>query len=382
MICHNNESRHPGISFSWTKTAIMTKQALSLACSTLFIAVGFLAIPPATMAFSFSLDNNAPVSIDVQNPNRGMDNVLGPYMIKLRKRIQRFWFPNTIKQKRHASASFTLQDTGEVINLKISSPSGDEQFDQSILRAIEESQPYPEQPMRKLAIEVSFDNRFLTQETLDQNYQRYQLYKARRQQGNEAAQYQEQQFNRQSFADQQSWYGQNPSPVNQLGQSYPTGSYQQQHRQYQPSPLASTNASPYSYLPQPSNQASYNQQSYAPQNYIAPDPVHRRTISNQDNSLTQEPVYIPMGNETNNFYQDNSNNANATATDSASSTSFTEPLAISQFRQLDEQAMQAYRTWFLNWLKTPAEECFAFLNKPQALSLTTKAHKPQRRKAK
>jgi|GEM_PF-6560093 len=106
--------------------------------------------------------NKSSVTLDLQNPDRAIDSILEPYMIAMRKRLQRLWLPNEITQELKTRVYFEVGQNGSIGTATVVKTSGDRGFDDTVLMAIHESAPYPRVPLRIMKVEAVFDSKFLT----------------------------------------------------------------------------------------------------------------------------------------------------------------------------------------------------------------------------
>lgn len=122
-------------------------------------------------AKSFPSELGAPITVDVQNPDRSQASLLKPYMIGLRRRIQRYWFPILSDPERKTKISFHLMSNGIIDELRILKSSGDPEFDNMALAAIQSSSPYPSPPSASMVIHITFNSRFANPEEIAHNWQ-------------------------------------------------------------------------------------------------------------------------------------------------------------------------------------------------------------------
>lgn len=128
---------------------------------------------------SYALGRQVPLSLDVIDPDRSQDSVLKPYVVWLRKRIERRWIPNVLNPARTAKVYFMILHDGSIAKTEITASSNDQAFDFSVLKSIQDSTPLPQIPVEVLNIEATFDNRFMALEDLQMNLQRAQQRAAR-----------------------------------------------------------------------------------------------------------------------------------------------------------------------------------------------------------
>lgn len=128
---------------------------------------------------SYALGRQVPLSLDVIDPDRSQDTVLKPYVVWLRKRIERRWIPNVLNPSRTAKVYFMILQDGSIAKTEITASSNDQAFDFSVLKSIQDSTPLPQIPVEVLNIEATFDNRYMALEDLQMNIQRAQQRAAR-----------------------------------------------------------------------------------------------------------------------------------------------------------------------------------------------------------
>lgn len=146
------------------------------AATTLIAALYFLTAPTPSSAL---FESQVPLSLDVLNPDRSLDHLIEPYMIGMRRRIERRWFPREITRRRKARVSFSVMRDGSIVLIQIYETSGDTEFDESTLKAVEVSGPFPPSSMATLNILATFDNRYVDAQQLETNYRAYQLRQQR-----------------------------------------------------------------------------------------------------------------------------------------------------------------------------------------------------------
>lgn len=121
----------------------------------------------------------APLSLNLLNPDRSQDAALRPYMISIRQRIERRWFPQELNNTRKAKVFLQIHINGSVLQANVQESSGDTNFDNSALNAVHESNPFPPPPLtstRILNIEACFDNRYIDRVQLAENLRRFRLH--------------------------------------------------------------------------------------------------------------------------------------------------------------------------------------------------------------
>lgn len=121
----------------------------------------------------------APLSLNLLNPDRSQDAALRPYMVSLRQRIERQWLPQELNNTRKTKVFLQIHVNGSILQAHIQESSGDQNFDNSTLNAVHESNPFPPPPLtstRILSIEACFDNRYIDRVQLAENIRRYRLH--------------------------------------------------------------------------------------------------------------------------------------------------------------------------------------------------------------
>lgn len=71
----------------------------------------------------------------------------GPYMADLQRRIKRKWFPPRGQESKRARVRFKVQHDGQMSNLELDVPSGDEGADQASLAAVKDASPFRPLPV-------------------------------------------------------------------------------------------------------------------------------------------------------------------------------------------------------------------------------------------
>ncbi len=133
----------------------------------------------------------APLSLNILNPDRSLDEVFRPYIVAVRKRIERRWFPQELERERRVTVFFQIGSDGQIVQAQVQKSSGDIAFDHSALRAVAEANPLHPPPSSQthiFNIEASFDNRFIDRNQLRENFARYEQ---RRLQANQQLQQEE-----------------------------------------------------------------------------------------------------------------------------------------------------------------------------------------------
>lgn len=283
------------MSFDVFRTLLPRKVAVTLFL--LQFAVGLL----HPSAYSFS--RQVPLSLDVIDPDRSLDEVLKPYMIGLRKRIEKRWIPNVLSPKRTAKVYFMILQNGTIPKAEITQSSGDSAFDASAVKALEDSCPLPQIPAEVMNVEATFDNRYVSAEALQANIQRMQLRLAR---------------------------SSSPMPAPQFQQPVPQ--YQAPTPQYSEPPI--THRQPVIYQDKLTNRSDWS--SEAPNQYGSSPP----------NDVREEPP---------NQTENSSENGYCPPIDVQ--VQFDHPINSAQFRQLSAEQRKEYKSWLCNvWLKSPMSD--------------------------
>lgn len=243
-----------------------------------------------------------PLSLDVIDPDRSLDHVLRPYVIGLRKRIEKRWIPNVLSPKRSAKVYIMILQDGTISRVEITASSGDATFDETVIRAVQDSHPLPQIPIEVLNIEATFDNRFMSHEIVQTNLQRMQLRMSR------------------GTATPNAYHQYNQPIQHAFTRNVPEmqSSFQQprQHRD--------------DHETEWSNESN-NSEARAPE--VSPNPIELNGRSRYEGNERSEDNYPPDGNQ------------------------FEHPLNSAQFRQLSDDQKREYKSWLLNvWLKTPMAE--------------------------
>lgn len=135
--------------------------------ATLSLTAALVAMP-TVLAFG----SKTAITLDLQNPNRALDSVLEPYMISIRRKIQRLWTPTSLSPALKAKVYFEITANGSIGSANIIQSSGNKVFDETALDAIYEGTPFPKIPMARLNIVAAFDNKYLSPTELAQNIRR------------------------------------------------------------------------------------------------------------------------------------------------------------------------------------------------------------------
>ncbi|MBX9950294.1 MAG: TonB C-terminal domain-containing protein [Candidatus Obscuribacterales bacterium] len=242
--------------------------------------------------------------MNVIDPDRSLDELLKPYVIGLRKRIERRWIPNVLSPARIVKVYFMILQDGSIPKTEVTLSSGDAAFDASAVKAIEESGPLPQVPVEVLNIEATFDNRYFDQEILQANIQRRQLRLAR-----SSTVQPEQQF-------------QQPAPY----YSAPTNQFNQPPITYR-QPAMYEGGAPKSSDWTPEQGSQYG-------------------------ADTQSNAEVPSG-QTENTHE------NGYCPPADSSIQFDHPINSSQFRRLSSDQKLEYKQWLTSiWLKSPMPDGF------------------------
>lgn len=102
------------------------------------------------------------VVLDITNADRRFDSYLRPYIIKLRKTIQGFWLPSKTRPPLNVSIKFDVIATGELEEVQVLHSSGDSDFDDSALGAIQKAKTFSRPPQPGgLKVIAKFDNSYI-----------------------------------------------------------------------------------------------------------------------------------------------------------------------------------------------------------------------------
>lgn len=142
----------------------MPLRKITTVTATLSLMAALIAMP-TVLAFG----SKTAITLDLQNPNRALDSVLEPYMISLRRRIQRLWTPTSLSPALKAKVYFEITANGSIGSANIIQSSGNKVFDETALDAIYEGTPFPKIPMARLNIVAAFENKYLSPTELAQN---------------------------------------------------------------------------------------------------------------------------------------------------------------------------------------------------------------------
>jgi hypothetical protein len=116
------------------------QKALAICFSTFCLFSSF-ALPRA-------LARDVAVGLNVLNPDRALDAEMKPLMLRLRQGIEGEWRPNSRSKDLKAKIFFRLSPGGQLLLTRVEHTSGDDQFDQTAIRAIEGTTPFAQLPSR------------------------------------------------------------------------------------------------------------------------------------------------------------------------------------------------------------------------------------------
>jgi TonB family protein len=128
-----------------------------------------VAIVFALFALQPAISRDAALSLDLLNADHSMASVLKPYMIQLRQTIENRWIPKSPPAPRKTKLFLQLRRTGQVLQLAVQESSGDSNFDDSAVQAVQDSAPFaslPSNAIGLLNIEATFDGRYVDQQAL------------------------------------------------------------------------------------------------------------------------------------------------------------------------------------------------------------------------
>ncbi len=135
--------------------------------ATLSLSAALIAMPTAS-----AFGSKTAITLDLQNPNRALDSVLEPYMISLRRKVQRLWTPTSLSPAMKVKVYFEIAANGSIGSATVIQSSGNKVFDETALDAIYEGTPFPKIPMARLNIVAAFDSKYLSPTELAQNIRR------------------------------------------------------------------------------------------------------------------------------------------------------------------------------------------------------------------
>lgn len=140
------------------------------------VASSVLAHPSCASAQIFT--RRAPLSLDLNNADRSMSDILKPYMINMRRRIEAVWFPKPLSPAMKVRIHFEVDSAGTLQSLQVTRSSGNPLFDARASRAIQESSPFQPVRVRLLDVDATFDSQYVDLTRLNYNLQ---LYRQRQQ---------------------------------------------------------------------------------------------------------------------------------------------------------------------------------------------------------
>lgn len=105
----------------------------------------FLSLALALMAATVSCVAKSSVSLNLLNPDRSQDDLLRPYMMNLRQRIESSWRLDQ-KAERASKVYFQIGSSGEMAALRIESSSGNSSVEKCSVRAISSCAPFAPPP--------------------------------------------------------------------------------------------------------------------------------------------------------------------------------------------------------------------------------------------
>lgn len=77
--------------------------------------------------------------LEVMNADTTSNTALAQYVSELKKRIERQWMPNPVRSFKKCLVYFEIGSKNEVQKLRISSSSGDREFDEDVAKAVEDA---------------------------------------------------------------------------------------------------------------------------------------------------------------------------------------------------------------------------------------------------